>query len=314
MFDPSKLGLTKNASARVVAWVKDQLPETVQTAIRAVPDTVMINAREVQCGDPSCSPIDVAIAIVFKNGRRAMCGIPMEMKDVSQQDVALCLGEIHDELLACHADVPWHEARPRPQLTPNGNRALENIARAISENLLNLDARDVAGVATMAIELLEQLEDDAVRSIAPPAFQARPPPAMDPSTKLLAAAQRDDVAAINKCVAEGMSASYGNSLGQTALHIAAMWGNENALDALIAAGANVNAQNQLSAASPLHITASSIKAAPGRLSCAARLLEAGADANLLDQDGDAPYEKVLGTDDSSVELRSLLQTAFERAQ
>ena len=45
MFDPSKLGLTKNASARVVAWVKDQLPETVQTAIRAVPDTVMINAR-----------------------------------------------------------------------------------------------------------------------------------------------------------------------------------------------------------------------------------------------------------------------------
>ena len=102
-------------------------------------------------------------------------------------------------------------------------------------------------------------------------------------------------------------------MGQTALHIAAMWGNANALDALIAAGANVNAQNQLSAASPLHIAASSIKAAPGRLACAARLLEAGADARLLDEDGDAPYEKVLGGDDFARELRALLQTAFERA-
>ena len=82
---------------------------------------------------------------------------------------------------------------------------------------------------------------------------------------------------------------------------------------LLANGANVNAQNQLSAASPLHITASSIKAAPGRLACAARLLEAGADARLLDQDGDAPYEKVLGGDDFARELRALLQTAFERA-
>ena len=48
----------------------------------------------------------------------------------------------------------------------------------------------------------------------------------------------------------------------------------------------------MSAASPLHIAASSIKAAPGRLACAARLLEAGADARLLDEDGDALLEKL----------------------
>ena len=286
----------------------------VKAAIRAVPDTVLINAREVQCGDPNCSPVDVAIAIVFKNGRRAMCGIPMAMTEVRQEDVALCINEIHDELLACHADIPWTETRPRPRLTQQGDRALEAIARAITENVVNLDARDVAGVCTMAIELLEQLEDDAARSLAPPPFQTRPPPpSLDPSTKLLAAAQRDDANAIKACLAEGLDPSYGNSLGQTALHIAAMWGNANALDALIAAGANVNAQNQLSAASPLHIAASSIKAAPGRLACAARLLEAGADARLLDEDGDAPYEKVLGGDDFARELRALLQTAFERA-
>ena len=69
MFDPSKIGQRQNASARVVAWAKD-LPDTVEAsaqitrrarhrrdarshgsiraqvkaAIRAVPDTVLINA------------------------------------------------------------------------------------------------------------------------------------------------------------------------------------------------------------------------------------------------------------------------------
>ena len=83
----------------------------------------------------------------------------------------MCINEIHDELLACHADIPWTETRPRPRLTQQGDRALEAIARAITENVVNLDARDVAGVCTMAIELLEQLEDDAARSLAPPPFQ-----------------------------------------------------------------------------------------------------------------------------------------------
>ena len=89
-----------------------------------------------------------------------------------------------------------------------------------------------------------------------------------------------------------------------------MWGNANALDALIAAGANVNAQNQLSAASPCtsRRPPSRPRWALGR--AAQRLLEAGADARLLDEDGDAPYEKVLGGDDFARELRALLQTAF----
>ena len=78
----------------------------VKAAIRAVPDTVLINAREVQCGDQTASPVDVAIAIVFKNGRRAMCGIPMAMTEVRQEDVALCINEIHDEFLLAMRTSP----------------------------------------------------------------------------------------------------------------------------------------------------------------------------------------------------------------
>ena len=33
MFDPSKIGQRQNASARVVAWAKDLLPDTVKQAI-----------------------------------------------------------------------------------------------------------------------------------------------------------------------------------------------------------------------------------------------------------------------------------------
>ena len=67
--------------------------------------------------------------------------------------------------------------RGRGRDSQQGDRALEAIASAITENVVNLDARDVAGVCTMAIELLEQLEDVAVaRSLAPPPFQTRPPP------------------------------------------------------------------------------------------------------------------------------------------
>ena len=39
-----------------------------------------------------------------------MCGIPMAMSEVRQEDVALCINEIHDELLACHADIPDGDA------------------------------------------------------------------------------------------------------------------------------------------------------------------------------------------------------------
>ena len=110
----------------------------------------------------------------------------------------------------CSRVMPTSPGRRRGRwrrLTQQGDRALEaDEARAITENVVNLDARDVAGVCTMAIELFKQLEDDAARSLAPPPFQTRPPPPSlgAPSTKLLAAAQRDDANAIKACLAEGL--------------------------------------------------------------------------------------------------------------
>merc|ERR1712216_983760 len=70
---------------------------------------------------------------------------------------------------------------------------------------------------------------------------------------LLGAAQRDDVVAIKNILQSGAAVSYANSVGQTALHIATLWGNASAVEALVQAGAAVDQVNDLGAQTPLHL-------------------------------------------------------------
>mmetsp|Transcript_13036 Transcript_13036/g.38837 ORF Transcript_13036/g.38837 Transcript_13036/m.38837 type:complete len:322 (+) Transcript_13036:175-1140(+) len=319
MFDPRKFkpgGMSqKTASQRVTEWVKAALPPPIRTALDKDPAHVLINVREVQCGDPSCSPIDIAIALLFRNSRRAMTGMPMRMDEATQADVFKTMGELAAELMACHDDRPWTDplSQALPPLSDQGNAALETIAKVLNEQLMPLRPDDIRGVCALAMDLLEQIEDDAVRARAPQ-YGARTQPvpaALDPNTKILAAAQRNDAAEVRRFLSEGVSASYANSLGQTPCHIAAMWGNAEALQVLLEAGANADAQNQLSNASPLHVAAASNRSPEGRLRCAEMLLARGADPRLRDSDGMAPYERV--QDPESVRLAEVLKRAFDNA-
>lgn len=65
----------KKAYARIEEWSIDLIPENSRTGVQ-------ISVQEVQCGDPDCSPIDVAVAILFPRGGRGMVGLPMMAKDV----------------------------------------------------------------------------------------------------------------------------------------------------------------------------------------------------------------------------------------
>ena len=157
--------------------------------------------------------------------------------------------------------------------------------------------------------------------------------------RLHQAAQRDDAPAIQRLVSgdwdadrqmfpEPVDVDYAGGVGQTALHIAAMWGNLNAVNALIAAGADLNPQNWIErnylgyiGGTPLHVAANSTKAPlDKRCRCAERLIEAGANARLLNGEEDAPYESEFPdcptTLDSSrhrPRFRQLLKDAY-RAQ
>jgi len=70
----------KEAYARVEKLVINKIPQNIR-------DGVTINVQEVQCGDPYCSPIDTAIAILFPSGGSGMFGVPAESKNVTEEDL-----------------------------------------------------------------------------------------------------------------------------------------------------------------------------------------------------------------------------------
>ena len=127
---------------------------------------------------------------------------------------------------------------------------------------------------------------------------------------LLGAAQRDDVVAIRNIMASGAAVSYANSVGQTALHIATLWGNASAVEALVQAGAAVDQVNDLGAQTPLHLLASRVGKQSNtavRILCAKTLIAAGCDLGRKNEDGVLAYQYLNGEEgDLVVELRKLI--------
>ena len=110
----------------------------------------------------------------------------------------------------------------------------------------------------------------------------------------LSKAQRDDAEALQQLIDAGMEPSVGNAVGQTALHVACLWGAHKSVQLLIKAGATVNVQNTFSGATPLHCAAQ--ENAPGyvgdidaRLAVINQLLDAGADMDIRDLGGKRAY-------------------------
>jgi len=119
-------------------------------------------------------------------------------------------------------------------------------------------------------------------------MRARSSPEWD---MILSAAQKNNVDAIRRLLnEEEVPPSHGNMVGQTALHIAALWGSVESMELLINAGANVDAQNQIAQMTPLHCairgTFQSFKQThERRVQCVRLLLQAGADCSLCDMKG-----------------------------
>ncbi len=76
-------------------------------------------------------------------------------------------------------------------------------------------------------------------------------------------------------------------MGQGALHIASLWGNLEAIQALIAAGADINLENARGQV-PLTFAANARKNA---LAVCRLLLAAGAHTDIADLGGNLPYEQ-----------------------
>merc|ERR1712227_786122 len=90
----------------------------------------------------------------------------------------------------------------------------------------------------------------------------------------------------------GVSPSHGNKAGQTALHIACVWANVSAASTLIAAGADINAKNRISGATPAHTIAffTGRGSMADRIACARLLVAAGVNLRKTDNNGMIPCQ------------------------
>ena len=94
---------------------------------------------------------------------------------------------------------------------------------------------------------------------------------------LLRTALKDNLCDCEAKLAMGADPNSANKMGQTALHVAAIWESMSVGAKLIEVGANINARNDLSGATPLHMAAQR-----GRLEFAKMLLAHGADPMITD--------------------------------
>mmetsp|Transcript_12394 Transcript_12394/g.23230 ORF Transcript_12394/g.23230 Transcript_12394/m.23230 type:complete len:404 (+) Transcript_12394:74-1285(+) len=102
--------------------------------------------------------------------------------------------------------------------------------------------------------------------------------------RILSAAQKNNAQEIHNLINnQKVSPSHSNAVGQSALHIACLWGNKEAVHVLLIHGADVKAQNRITGATPLHSCVQSSKVPPmNRVDCAKLLFEYGADAYMKD--------------------------------
>lgn len=130
--------------------------------------------------------------------------------------------------------------------------------------------------------------------------------------RLLVAASKNHSDAIRTLISEHqVDASHANAVGQSALHIASLWGHLESVQALIELGANVNAKNTMTGASPLHMVAQSRKGLMNDIEARIRIVEslaaAGAKKDQLDNLGNLPVDSPTLENEEYRALREALQ-------
>lgn len=273
MFDPEKAlakkqgaGLKRKALEAIKAWVRELLPAEI------LQDVDAIAVQEFQCGDPSCSPVDTAVRIMMKHGGSPLqSAMSKPMVDVVREDVEQCVERMVD---------PGSDSAP---LSTQGEAAFDRLTNEFFTSLGALRFEDQMGICQRMFNAIEDFERLAVqREMMRRRQQSMPNPQ---SMAMLTNAQQNNAEELQRIISSGVDPSSSNAVGQTALHVACLWGNTAATECLIRNGADVNRQNNLTSATPLHIAVASPKDIAGRIECVKLLLAANADLTIEDGRG-----------------------------
>jgi len=108
MFDPNKAKADKAAKAAtkkslvdLKLWANMLIPVSLQTGL-------ILDVKEVVCGDPKCAPIDTVFTLLWPGDGRGMFAIPMSPEEI----------QTHDELAEYFPDVEtlnmWSQGKRAP--------------------------------------------------------------------------------------------------------------------------------------------------------------------------------------------------------
>ena len=267
------------AERDIIRWVNEMLPDFVRNAPKDHPGACVVSVQEAACNNPNCSPIDTEVELLFNNGQSGVLSCSKRMVEVTRAD-------IEASFPAESSIIAWHEGRE--DMSAAAARAVDEIENELEDELVLLDAVDQRALLEHLIERVKVLEqatmDRMLEQQERLQQQQQQVQQQDDkqSTRLLSAAQQNNAEQVQALIESGISATFSNSVGQTALHIAALWGNAEACAALLRHGAELDAQNALSGATPLHMAASSNKDLSRRVECARLIVEAGADLTIVD--------------------------------
>ena len=273
MFDPFKVkenkdakALKRKAHADIKAWVLQSLPVELEPEV----ETVVI--QEFECGDPECNPVDTAIHIMFKAPHE-----PGSAK-ISKEMVRVELPDVQQAILSMlNANPPRRD--PREDLSEEGRAVFEEMSMSLMRQLDTMKFEDKMTACQLLFDFVEQYEEKAILE------QRRKMQQPDKNSVILSAAQKNDTERLQQLLESGIDVNYGNSMKQTALHVACLWGNPEAARMLLDNGADVHRTNNISGGTPLHVACGSPKELEGRLECVRMLIEAGADVSKTDKNG-----------------------------
>jgi len=114
MFDPNKAKKDKAEKATR----KKQLSVVKQWCLTVIPQELhpglLLDTKEIICGDPTCAPIDTVVTMVWKDGGRGMFAMPLDPMDVTQDDVVDLMPT--EDVLTAWSKGEEAEWPPRPQL------------------------------------------------------------------------------------------------------------------------------------------------------------------------------------------------------
>lgn len=102
----------REAFKNIERWTLELIPSDLR-------EQAIVSTQEVVCGEPDCSPIDTAVAIVFEAGGDGMVGLPMMAHEVTMEELKAKF-PTRDVLQKWHrgefAEWPPFEEEELPQL------------------------------------------------------------------------------------------------------------------------------------------------------------------------------------------------------